>query len=131
MGRVEGTPASTPRRRCERPSSRRRLRQPMPSRPSPSPASPPRSHARPTQNGNRILATVATKEFARLRPHLTTVTLEQRHPVWQPNEPFREIYFPLDAVVSVLAVAGGGVVEVATIGNEGVVGLPAFLGAET
>ncbi len=41
------------------------------------------------------------------------------------------IYFPLDAVVSVLAVADGGVVEVATIGNEGVVGLPIFLGAGT
>src|SRR4051812_13995667 len=99
----------------------------MPSRSAP-PAS---SHAGPPPNGNRILAAIAAKELARLRPHLTTVTLEQRHPAWQPNEPFREIYFPLDAVVSVLAVAGHGVVEVATIGNEGVVGLPAFLGAET
>ena len=100
----------------------------MPSRSSPPPAS---SDAGPSPNGNRILAALAAKEFARLRPHLTTVTLEQRHPAWQPNEPFREVYFPLDAVVSVLAVAGRGVVEVATIGNEGVVGLPAFLGAET
>lgn len=103
----------------------------MPSRSSPPPASSSPFPAGPPQNGNRILAALAPKELTRLRPHLTTVTLEQRHSVWQPNEPFREIYFPLDAVVSVLAVARGGVVEVATIGNEGVVGLPAFLGAAT
>jgi CRP-like cAMP-binding protein len=103
----------------------------MPSRSARPPASLPPSDTGPPPNGNRILAALAAKELAQLRPHLTTVTLEQRHSVWQPNEPFREIYFPLDAVVSVLAVAGRGVVEVATIGNEGVVGLPAFLGAET
>jgi CRP-like cAMP-binding protein len=59
------------------------------------------------------------------------VTLERKHSVWQPNQPIEAVYFPLDAVVSVLAVAGGGVVEVGTIGEEGVVGLPVFLGAGT
>lgn len=82
-------------------------------------------------NSNRILAALPPGELARLRSRLTTVVLEQKDSVWQPNQPFQQVYFPLDAVVSVLAVARGGVVEVGTIGNEGMVGLPAFLGAET
>jgi CRP-like cAMP-binding protein len=57
--------------------------------------------------------------------------LERRHSVWRPNQPIEAVYFPIDAVVSVLAVAEGGVVEVGTIGEEGVVGLPVFLGAGT
>jgi CRP-like cAMP-binding protein len=103
----------------------------MPSHSSTPPTSSPGSQDGAPQNSNRLLAALAPADFARLRPHLTTVVLEQKHSVWQPNQSFHEIYFPLDAVVSVLAVAGGGLVEVGTIGNEGVVGLPAFLGAET
>lgn len=102
----------------------------MPSRSTPSALWPATQDGTP-QNGNLILAALPHDDFARLRPHLITVNLKQKHPVWQPNQPFQEIYFPLDAVVSVLAVAEGGLVEVATIGKEGVVGLPAFLGAET
>lgn len=103
----------------------------MPSRSSPPPVPSSAPQADRPPNGNRLLSALAPDDLARLRPHLTTVMLEQKHPAWQPNQPFKEIYFPLDAVVSVLAVAGNGVVEVGTIGNEGVVGLPAFLGAET
>lgn len=103
----------------------------MPSRSSPPPASSSAPQAGVPQSSNRILAALTPDDLARLGPHLTTVTLEQKHSVWQPNQPFKEVYFPLDAVVSVLAIANGGVVEVGTIGNEGIVGLPAFLGAET
>jgi CRP-like cAMP-binding protein len=103
----------------------------MPSRSSTPPASSPATRDGALRNSNQILAALPQDDFARLSPHLTTVNLEQKHSVWEPNQPFQEVYFPLDAVVSVLAVAAGGVVEVGTIGKEGVVGLPAFLGAET
>ena len=41
------------------------------------------------------------------------------------------MYFPIDGVASILALADGVPVEVGTIGNEGLVGLPVFLGAAT
>jgi Cyclic nucleotide-binding domain len=44
------------------------------------------------------------------------------------TRPSRLVYFPLDAVVSIVStLADGSTLEVATIGNEGVVGLPCFL----
>jgi CRP-like cAMP-binding protein len=44
------------------------------------------------------------------------------------DAPITAVYFPLDAVVSVVStLADGTTLEVGTIGNEGVVGLPRFL----
>ena len=104
----------------------------MPSRSRPSPVSSAGSDANRLTHRNRLLAALPPKDLARLRRgRLTTVTLKQKDSVWRPNEAIEAVYFPLDAVVSVLAVADGGVVEVATIGNEGVVGLPVFLGAQS
>jgi CRP-like cAMP-binding protein len=41
------------------------------------------------------------------------------------------VYFPLSGVISLVTVmAGGGAAEVATVGSEGMVGLPVFLGAD-
>jgi CRP-like cAMP-binding protein len=50
----------------------------------------------------------------------------------EPGEPIRAVYFPLVGVVSVLADLGADqVVETATIGREGMVGLSEFLRADT
>ena len=84
------------------------------------------------QNGNRLLAALPPAEYARIRPHLSTVQLEQKHQVALPNQPIEAVYFPIDSVTSVLAVTSdGGRIEIATIGNEGVAGLPLYLGAES
>jgi CRP-like cAMP-binding protein len=49
-----------------------------------------------------------------------------------PHEPISHAYFPLGGLVSLLTVmADGTALEVGLIGNEGVVGLPVFLGAES
>src|SRR5829696_4147665 len=81
---------------------------------------------------NRILAALPPADFHRLRPALTTVTLPQKHPCWEPEEPITAVYFPLTFVASILAVTREGhQVEVGTVGNEGVVGLPVFLGASS
>ena len=45
------------------------------------------------------------------------------------NEPIREVYFPNAGVASVTAVLrDGAMVEIATIGDEGMVGINAFFG---
>jgi CRP-like cAMP-binding protein len=93
------------------------------------PRSPSRDNA-PVQHPNRILAALPADEFERLRLHFTTVTLEIKDPFWEPNQPIEWVYFPIDLVASVLAVTEEEMaVEVGTIGNEGLVGLPVFLGA--
>src|SRR4051794_2862728 len=85
----------------------------------------------PAHHPNRILAALPAEEFERLHPHLTTVAVEINDPsFWEPNQPIESVYFPIDLVASVLAVTEDGTaVEVGTIGNEGLVGLPVFLGA--
>jgi CRP-like cAMP-binding protein len=50
--------------------------------------------------------------------------------VYRPDEPITEVFFPLTSVFSLVALADEQIqVEVATIGLEGMVGLPLFLGA--
>jgi CRP-like cAMP-binding protein len=70
-------------------------------------------------------------EFDRLRQRLEVVDAELRQQLYEPRQVITEVYFPLSAVFSVLAVADDDRVqiEVATIGGEGMLGLPLFLGA--
>jgi len=95
----------------------------------------PRSRARSTTktppNANQLLAALPPKDYARLRPHLATVPMKLKQILWEPNRPIDAVYFPINAVASILALTDGHSVEVGTIGNEGFVGLPVFLGATT
>ena len=67
------------------------------------------------------------------RPHLRRVTLPQGLVLYEPGEPIADVYLPAvaaGAVVSLLAVgAGDEAVEAGLVGAEGLVGLPAVLGA--
>jgi CRP-like cAMP-binding protein len=79
--------------------------------------------------GNRLLAALPDNERERLAAHLAPVELTIRQPLYEPGKPIEHVYFPIDAVLSVLAVMDDGqAVEVATVGNEGMVGIPIFLG---
>src|SRR3712207_9120696 len=58
--------------------------------------------------------------------------LRTREQFQEACRPLRHVHFPNAGVASMVAtLQEGGVVEVATIGNEGLVGLPVLLGAET
>jgi CRP-like cAMP-binding protein len=81
---------------------------------------------------NRLLRALAPATLRRLLPTVEPVALRLREILIQRHAPIRWIYFPLDAVVSVIGeLADGTTLEVATIGNEGLVGLPQFLQATT
>ena len=86
---------------------------------------------RPRQTANQLLAALPPRDYARLRSGLTTVPMKLKQILWEPNRPIEAVYFPIDAVASILALTEGHTVEVGTIGNEGFVGLPVFLGATT
>ncbi len=67
-----------------------------------------------------------------LAPRLEVVTTTLRERVYDPGGPLDHVMFPLSSIFSLVAEADGRVlVEVATIGREGMVGLPIFLGAAT
>lgn len=79
---------------------------------------------------NRILASLADEELRRLRCVLEPVELGLRQVLVEVNREIEQVYFVEEGVVSVVAVMeDGSAVETATVGNEGMVGLPVFLGA--
>ncbi|HEV3157977.1 MAG TPA: Crp/Fnr family transcriptional regulator [Candidatus Baltobacteraceae bacterium] len=60
------------------------------------------------------------------------VRLELREKVYDANTPINHVYFPLTCVLSVVAeMQDGGMIEVGTVGYEGVSALPLILGATT
>lgn len=79
---------------------------------------------------NAILGRLPEGEFERLHDMAKIVYSQTGQQVYEPGQPITEVYFPLSSVFSLVAMADGRVViEVATIGHEGMVGLPLFLGA--
>ncbi|WP_138759134.1 Crp/Fnr family transcriptional regulator [Modestobacter altitudinis] len=78
---------------------------------------------------NLLLRALPPEEYGRLADALEPVTLELRDTIFSPGKPIEHLYFPVDCVLSLVAtIDGEAVIEVATIGFEGVAGLPAFLG---
>lgn len=78
---------------------------------------------------NRLLASLPREEYQQLQPYLEPVSLELKQELYQPNVPIEFVYFPLDGMYSLLSLTSeGDLIEVATVGNEGMVGLPVFLG---
>ena len=82
--------------------------------------------------GNRILGGLPAREFRRVESSLTPVALELKDPLLDSGKRIGTVYFPETAVVSLLtSMDDGSMIEIATIGNEGLVGVPVFLGAES
>ena len=81
---------------------------------------------------NRLLGALASAEQAQIGAHLEPVCLQAHEVLAYPDEPLAHVYFPCDAVVTLLVpMEDGAAVEGATIGNEGLIGLGVFLGDAT
>lgn len=80
---------------------------------------------------NQILRGLPVEEYARLEPHLERVHLEVRDLLFDVHARIEHVYFPEDGVCSIIGLmADGSAVETATVGNEGMVGLPVFHGTD-
>jgi CRP-like cAMP-binding protein len=78
--------------------------------------------------GNRILAALPCEDFARLAPHLTTLRLQKDEVVYIAGDKIHYVYFPISGLMSLLSNnETGSTVEVAMVGNEGIIGLPVIL----
>lgn len=81
---------------------------------------------------NRLLAALPSPVLDVLRPDLEPVPLPPGLVLVEVGQPIKHAYFPLRGVVSVLVpLKDHPAPEVATIGFEGMVGLPALLGDGT
>ena len=78
---------------------------------------------------NQLLALLSQQDRELLMTQAETVLLEPGVELYAVNRPIEMVYFPLTLVASVLVGAGpGNEVEVATIGNEGMLGISVVLG---
>lgn len=84
------------------------------------------------RGSNRLLTLLPADDYQRMLPKMEKRFLNQGDSVHQTGKPVSHVYFPLTAVFSVVVrMCDGETVEAATIGNEGMVGLPLFLGGQT
>jgi len=80
---------------------------------------------------NRLLRALPQEELARIAPALEPVSVHQRQIVFDVDLPIAYVYFPENAVFSIVGVmSDGSAVETAAVGWEGMVGLPVFLGTD-
>jgi CRP-like cAMP-binding protein len=78
---------------------------------------------------NRLLAALPASEYERLMSGSERVRLPRGKILIEAGDRVRQSFFPLSGMVSILsATESGKVVEVAGVGSEGMVGLPAVLG---
>ncbi len=97
--------------------------------PAGAPQGPPENQA---GERNRLLKALPTDEYTWIRPYLETIRFDVGDVIAEANEPYRYVYFPETTVVSLVSrMSGGGVVEVGTVGCEGMVGVNVFLDADT
>src|SRR5262249_46991724 len=81
------------------------------------------------RDANRVLAALPAAEYRRLVPKLSATPFRRGQPLYEPDKPVDYVYFPRNGVASMVARLNDiGAIEVATIGNEGVVGLSAYVG---
>jgi CRP-like cAMP-binding protein len=79
---------------------------------------------------NSLLALVPQDERERLAREFEVVSLGLKDTIYEEGKPIEHVYFPVDGVVSLVSqMEDGRGIEVATIGNEGMAGLPVFLQA--
>ena len=89
------------------------------------------SEARSNPIKNQLLSALPIEEYDRLLPYLEAVSLIPKQIIYAPNEPIEYVYFPNSGIISLVNLTeDGGTVEAATVGNEGMAGIPVLLGTD-
>src|SRR5205823_4718733 len=85
-----------------------------------------KASGKPRLNGlsqNKLLARLPHEEYRRLQRSMDIVPLRYRQVLQTSTQRLTAVYFPADGVCSVVAkMKDGRMAEVATVGNEGMVG---------
>lgn len=79
-------------------------------------------------HANAILASLSASDTAALRPYLKATHLPQRTVLYETGETIKTVYFPINAVVSlVITLASGEMTESAMVGRDGAIGIASAL----
>jgi len=83
-------------------------------------------------NSNHLLAALSALERHHWIPQLEAVDMPLGMVLYEPGVVLRHVYFPTNAIVSLLYVMENGAsAEIAVVGNEGIVGISLFMGGES
>jgi CRP-like cAMP-binding protein len=81
---------------------------------------------------NGLLRALPDADWARWEPHLERVGMSLGQVIYESGRPLSHVYFPIDAIVSLLYVMeNGDSAEIAVVGHEGIVGIALFMGGES
>jgi CRP-like cAMP-binding protein len=85
----------------------------------------------PNRIENKLISALPVEEYKRLLPNLEFVSLTFKQIIYAPDEAIDYVYFPNSGIISLVNVTQEGrTVEAAMVGNEGMAGIPVFLGAD-
>jgi CRP-like cAMP-binding protein len=80
---------------------------------------------------NHLLAALPRSVWSRLQPQLESVELRLGQVLHEARETQRHVFFPTTAIVSLLYVLeNGAAAEIAVVGDDGIVGVPLFMGGQ-
>lgn len=81
---------------------------------------------------NHLLAALPAADLELFASQLELVAMPLGHMLYEPGTQLRHAYFPTSSIVSLHYVTESGAsAETAGVGNEGVVGVPLFMGGDT
>ncbi|MGC2406634.1 MAG: Crp/Fnr family transcriptional regulator [Candidatus Cybelea sp.] len=81
---------------------------------------------------NAILGGLTPAMIAEVLKTAKLIALETSQQIYEADRPIRDVYFPINSVLSVVTqMRDGGSIEVGTVGREGVSAIPLLLGATT
>jgi CRP-like cAMP-binding protein len=81
---------------------------------------------------NHLFRALPADVRERVFPNLELVEMPLAHVLYESGDVMQQVYFPTDAIVSLLYVMQNGAsAEIAVVGNEGMIGIALFMGGET
>lgn len=81
------------------------------------------------QSQNRLLAALPEHVYSEVLPKLERFELIYDQDIYKAGDVIRHVYFPESGIISLLAVVGSdSTLEVGIVGDEGMIGIPIFLG---
>jgi len=81
---------------------------------------------------NHLLAELQEAEFSRLSPYLELVRMSRGDVLYQSGCNMTHRYFPTTATISIdYILENGGTSEIASVGNEGLIGIALFMGGRS
>jgi CRP-like cAMP-binding protein len=84
------------------------------------------------QSKNRLLAALNVETYQKILSKTERIALTFNETIYNSGDVISDIYFPESGIVSLLsAVEANSTLEVGIVGNEGMLGLPVFLGIKT